>query len=148
MSSRIGDPVVDDLTGRVPPGDAFDLGERLALRDLEDREIIFVARKRNRPRSMASRLFCGFDRHLRTDQTDQRLGIARADQLRRVDVLAEGRRRGVEDDQFLVVHLMLDIVPALVVRGRIDQARALGTIAAGCASQVGYQNDFTSRFIW
>jgi len=42
--------------------------------------------------------------------------------------------------------LRRDVLESQAVRRGIDQLRA-STSAAGCASQVGYQNERTSRFI-
>ena len=108
--------VADERSIWRAPGDAIDLLKRLALRDLQDREVIFLARDEIDVAAGGEALV-RLDRDLRADEPDDRLRVARLDQRGGADVLPEARGRGVEDDQLLAVDLVRDVVPALVVRG-------------------------------
>ncbi len=81
-------------------------------------------------------LSIGSTAHLGADETDLGGGIDRADQTGGLDVRLEAGRRGVDDDQFVRLHILFDIRPRRDCGGGASIRREPGTIAAA-SSQPG-----------
>ena len=103
-------PVAHDAAIGRTPGDAVHLGERPALRQLDHREVIFLAADEI-DRGAGEKTLFVLDHHLGADKADPDRGVALLDESGGADVLVEGRRRGVKDDEIALVELVRDVLP-------------------------------------
>ena len=104
------------------------------------REVELVARDEIDRRALAQ-AFLRLHRHLGADEADLQRRVRLLQRRRHLHVRRERRRRGVDHAQLVVARLRRSPRRGRCRAGGASISLLPGTSAAGCASQVGYQND-------